>query len=397
MANLFDDDMDEFDNPFLAEADSAEKAEDAVPVAPVEVTPQSNPDLLGHEDIEKLFLTQFNGGHLPHAVVLSGAAGIGKLTLAYRLARFLLSQTEEAGPSLFGDPVQPESLYVPPDNPVFRRVASGGHADLMRIGLEFNEKTGKMQTEISVDTIRRIHSLVGSKSAEGGWRVVIVEDAEYMSLAAQNALLKVLEEPPSKTILILVTAQYGSLLPTVRSRCRMLPMHSLSEKNMNTLLDKFAPGMSSEQKTALGRLSEGSIGKALTYQSSGGMDVYKTLLKNIENLPQLDMEAIHSLSEKYGKRGAESSFDTAADIMLRWCGRLARLEARDQAIGDILSGDGAIFQKIMATYPPRYFLGAWDRLSKLFRLAEQSNLDKRQTLIDAFLILQKPDYTGPSL
>lgn len=392
MDSLFDDAEDDFDNSFAeSEVDAA------APPEAVEISPRTNPDLVGHEEVEKLLLDEFNAGRLPHALILSGPAGIGKATLAYRLVRFLLSQTEDQGPSLFGEPAKAESLHIAPDHPVFKRVASGGHADLLVVGREFDEKKGRMQESISVDTVRRINPFLRKTAAEGGWRAVIVEDAEDFNQNSQNALLKILEEPPRKTILVLCTSQPGSFLPTIRSRCRTIPMEPLSEKNIATLLNKFVPGLSGDQRTSLSRIGEGSIGRAMTFQVNDGLDVYKQLLKNVAMLPQVDMLAVHDLAEKFGKYGAENSYYTAAGILTRWAGRLARLEARNLPIGDILPGDGDIFQKLATLYPPRHFLGVWERLSQLFRQADQYNLDKRQTLINAFLVLQKPDFTGPNI
>ncbi|MCK5556163.1 MAG: ATP-binding protein, partial [Alphaproteobacteria bacterium] len=170
MASLFDDD----------ETDDIEKEADAA--VPVEVVPRANPDLSGHEDIEKSLLQDCLTGRLPHALVLAGSQGIGKATLAFRLARFLFSgraDQQEAG--LFGDDPPPVSLYVAPEHPVFHRVASSGHADLLTVEREFDEKKGCFKNNVSVESVRRIHPFVRMTAAEGGWRVVIVDGAEYLN------------------------------------------------------------------------------------------------------------------------------------------------------------------------------------------------------------------------
>lgn len=391
MSSLFADEEEEFDRSLGSEVDAA------APAAPVELTPRDNPDLLGHEDAEKALLDAFNAERLPHAIILAGPSGIGKSTLAYRLARFLLAQGETQEAGLFGEPEKPDTLYIAPDHPVFRRVASGGHADLLVVAREFDEKKGRMQNDIAVETVRRITPFLRKTAAEGGWRAVIVEDAEYLNANSQNALLKILEEPPKKTVLLLVTAQPGAFLPTIRSRCRTVNLDKLPETTIGRLLEKFVPGLALGDKTSLSRLAEGSFGRALEFQASDGLALYKSLLDRLATLPDLDLAAVHEQAEKLGKFGAEASYQTAAGILTRWCGRLARLEARGQDIADVLPGDAEIFRRLMASYPPRYFLDAYDRLSQLFADAEQYNLDKRQTLINAFLVLQKPGYTGPNI
>lgn len=392
MASLFAD--EEADDEAFDDSDIDSMVDAAAPEGGADITPRANPECLGHETIEKMLLADFNAGRMPHAIVLSGAPGIGKATLAYRLARFLLSQSEEAGASLFGDAAPPENLYVAPDHPVFRRVASGGHADLMTVEREFDEKRGRLKNDISVESVRRIHPFLRKTAAEGGWRVVIVDSAEHLNQSSQNALLKILEEPPKKTVLILTTAQPGGFLPTIRSRCRMIPMDGLSDEVMQELLDKFAPGLPPAQKSMLVTLAEGSLGRALQFHEDGGIALYQDLLQAASTLPELDLVLVHDLAEKFGKFGAERSFETACGILTGWCERITRLQARGLPIADVLPGDGTVFQRLTGIYPPRHFLETWEKLTKLFHQTDVYNLDKRQALITSFLMLQNPDHPG---
>lgn len=391
MVSLFAaDEMDDID-------DVIKDVDDAAPAAPVEVSPRSNPDFLGHEEVEKNLLRDHLSGRLPHALVLAGPPGIGKATLAFRLARFLLSQGEEQGAGLFGDVAPPTSLYVAPENPVFRRVAASGHADLVTIEREFDEKKGRFKNDISVESVRRIHPFLRMTAAEGGWRAVIVDSAEYLNTNSQNALLKILEEPPAKTVLILTTSQPGSFLPTIRSRCRMIHMEPLPEKVIGTLLDKFAPGLAVDEKVTLSRLAQGSIGKALQFHQDDGVALYKELLGVVSTVPDLDMLKVHALAEKLGKYGAEQSYNTAMEIITGWCDRQARAAARGQVAADVLPGDAEVFRTIEAAYPPGHFFRAWEKISQLVQQVETYNLDKKQAVMGAFLALQKPDWQGLGL
>jgi DNA polymerase-3 subunit delta' len=388
MVSLFEEEDDEFANKMAKEVD------DAAPPAPVDLTPRTNPDLLGHEAAEKALLADFNAGRLPHAIILAGLPGIGKATLAYRLARFLLSQ-EEQGAGLFGEPEKPASLYIKPDHPVARRVSSGGHADLVVVEREFDEKKGRLKQDISAESVRKITPFLRKTAAEGGWRIVIVDSAEYLNRTSQNALLKILEEPPAKTVLILTTTQPGAFLPTIRSRCRMVQLNPLSDAAVNVLLDKYSPGLPADEKAALCRLSEGSIGRALQFHQDKGVALYKELLTAVSALPKLDLAKAHDLADKLSR--SEQQYDTARDILTGWCQRLARAQARGTALSDVLPGDAAIFQKISAQYPERHFLQTWEKMSQLFQQVESFTLDKRQALLGSFLMLQKPDYPALSL
>lgn len=392
MASLFADEEELTDSEI---DDAGALADAAAPPEPEDITPRGNAECIGHEKIEKALLADFSAGRMPHAIILAGPPGIGKATLAYRLARFLLAQsTEDAGSSLFGDAAPPESLYVAPEHPAFRRVLSGGHADLMTVEREFDEKRGRLKNDISVETVRRIHPFLRKTAAEGGWRVVIVDSAEYLNQSSQNALLKILEEPPKKTVLILTTAQPGGFLPTIRSRCRMVPMAPLGEMQMSALLDRFAPGIAPAQKAMLAKLAEGSIGRALQFHADDGIALYQDLLKAAATLPELDMLLVHELADKFGKFGAERAFDTVCDILTGWCARLARLQARGLPLLDVLPGDSEVFQRLADIYPPQHFIETWEKLTRLFAQTDSYNLDKRQAIIASFQMLQNPNHPG---
>ncbi|MDI1226914.1 MAG: DNA polymerase III subunit delta' [bacterium] len=385
MASLFGDEeeVEKFD-------DAEAEADAAAPPEPVELSPKSNPDLLGHEAVEAALLADFNAGRMPHALILSGPSGIGKATLAYRIARFLFKQGggQEAG--LFGEPEKPSTLHVSAEDPVFRRVVSGGHADLVVVERELDEKKGKLKQDIPVDSVRDIKHKLHSKAAEGGWRVAIVDSAEYLNATGQNALLKVLEEPPSKTLLILTTSQPGSFLPTIRSRCRMVNMDPLPPATLAKLLEKFIPTIGDGEKDAISRYAEGSIGQALQFYADGGMALYGELLKTVSTIPALDIVALHNNAEKLSRE--EQKYETCRAILTGWCQRLAQVEARGTRVTDMMPGDGVILQKLLDQFPPRHFLLTWEKMSQMFRQAEWSNLDKRQALIGAFLMMQNPSH-----
>lgn len=385
MASLFAEEEDEFADKAMAEI------EEDLPPEAVELTPRSNPDFLGHEKVEEALLADFNAGRLPHAIVLSGPAGIGKATLAYRLAKFLLSQSDE-GAGLFGEPEKPTTLRLSPENPVFHRVVSGGHADLVTVEREFDEKKNRLKQDISAESARKITPFLRKTAAEGGWRIVLVDGAEYLNRASQNALLKILEEPPEKTLLMLTTSQPGAFLPTIRSRCRMVPMEALSDSVVSSLLDKFAPGISPEEKSALIRLCEGSIGTALQLHRDKGVALYKDLLGLLNTLPSLDVAKAHDLADKLSR--TEATYEASRAILTTWCQRAARAEARGQQLLDIMPGDAAIFAKISASFPPRHFLSTWEKMTQLFSQTENYILDKRQALLGAFLMLQNPGHAG---
>lgn len=386
MSGLFSDMEDDFDTM----ADAAMDDVDAGAASADPLTPRGNPDLFGHEAVEAQLLADFNAGRMPHAIIFAGAGGIGKATLAYRLARFVLSQADD-GDSLFGAPAVPETLAVDAKNEVFKRVASGGHADLLVIERAFDEKKGKLKKNISAEDARSIAPFLRKTAAEGGWRVVIVDGAEDLNSASQNALLKILEEPPSKALLILTTTQPGAFLPTIRSRCRMVNLKPLDDATVEKLLLRSHPSLSVQEKSILLRIGAGSIGKAQQFYADDGITVYKSLLAVAQNIPQIDMVQVHDIADKLG-RGSEDVFALVEEIMTGWCDHITRAAARGHAPVDILPGDSAIFTLWQSSFAPTHFLQAGDKLRQLFNACIRFNLDKRQTIISAFMVLQNPDH-----
>src|SRR4051794_26282473 len=224
--------------------------------------PRANPILLGHADAEATILDAICGGRIHHAWLITGPEGIGKATLAYRFARRLLA----------GKPAE-NSLALDPGHPVSRRVAAASHADMKTIERGINEKTKRLQAQIPVEKVREINGFMSLTPAEGGWRVVIVDGAEEMNAASANALLKILEEPPPRAILLLVCSAPGRLLPTIRSRCRRLRLVPLADEPMGRLLAQFLPQLDADERGRLSTLAEGSPGRALMLAEDEGLKI----------------------------------------------------------------------------------------------------------------------------
>ena len=302
---------------------------DRVPGAP---HPRDTPELIGQSAAEQSFLDAYNTGRLHHGWLMIGPRGTGKATLAYRIARFLLSQPMDDG-GMFGAPEKPTSLDTDPNHPVARRIAAGADPSLfvLRRGgagstendQKKNLEAGKFAKDIRVDDVRKLNGFFNFSSAEGGRRVVIVDAADEMNVQAANALLKRLEEPPENATLLLVTHQPSRLLPTIRSRCRELRLSPLNHDDMARALHQALPDTDLDQG-ALAALTSGSVGEAIRMTNLSGPAIYTELVRLFATMPRMDRARTLRLAEAAAQRGAEDKLDMLVDLIALLLARLAR-------------------------------------------------------------------------
>ncbi|WP_299657305.1 DNA polymerase III subunit delta' [uncultured Tateyamaria sp.] len=293
-----------------------------VPGAP---HPRETETLIGQDTAQQSFLDAFDTGRLHHAWLLTGPRGVGKATLAWRIARFLLATPDPDPNDMFGAPV-PTTLDVSPDHPVARRIAAGADPGLKSVHRTENEKTKRLRDQITIDDVRALGSFFQLSATDGGRRVVIIDAADEMNVNAANALLKMLEEPPARTTLLLICHQPSRLLPTIRSRCRTLRLGTLSATQMEQAMAQAGidPG---PDTAALSELSAGSVGDALRLSLLDGLKMYRDVIHLLGTLPNLDRARALALAEASAGRGAEEKLDllyTLIDVALS---RLARTGA----------------------------------------------------------------------
>lgn len=257
------------------------------------IAPRENPNLFGHEVAEQKFVADFEAGKLHHAYLITGPKGIGKATFAYRMARYVLAhgalkaQAVEQGPSLFGDalpaaePAKPE-LNMSPEDPLFRRIATGSHTDLLALAPAYDAKKGAEKATISIEESRKVPNFLSMTPAEGDWRVVVIDAVDQLTNQAANALLKILEEPPANALLLLVCHEPGAILPTIKSRCRQFALQPPSRQAFEQTLQTVAPLIDVTDYPALYALSYGSPGLAVTLTKHRTVPMYGGWLKALQ-------------------------------------------------------------------------------------------------------------------
>ncbi|MCX8501351.1 MAG: DNA polymerase III subunit delta' [Alphaproteobacteria bacterium] len=345
--------------------------------------PHQNTQLLGHEDAESLVLDAVGRGRLHHAWLISGMAGIGKATLAWRMARYLLAQSQppaEAGLGLLAEEppplAKPASLFVAAEHPDARMIAARSHPNLRFIERHDDQKTGKVKASIGVEQIRDLQGFFQTKAGESAHRIVIIDAVDDLTAQAQNSLLKMLEEPPSGAFLILVSHIPGRLLPTIRSRCRHLPMHPLPEAVMQRLLLQ-AEVPEETIKTAL-ILGEGSFGRALE-MISGGAEVYYTQI--LEQLTAPTSTGRRAIADQLAAAGGATELPLWGEVLDWLLTRLARQMVRPNRLD---APEFAAAQSLSRRLGLESVLEAAEECRKLLAEALELNLDRRQIVLEVF-------------
>lgn len=381
-AGLFDDDVPEDDT---WEPDEESGHDDALPPAPGLLPARLNPECLYHDGVEKNFLDSITAGTLPHALIFSGPKGIGKATMAFRLARFLLKNgtADAAQDSLFGDaPPPPTSLAVSPDDPVFIRVASGGHPDLLTL-----EKP-EDKDEINVETARKIAPFLRMTASMGGWRVVIVDDADTMNRNGQNAILKILEEPPKNALLILITHRPGMLLPTIRSRCRVIPFQTMTAEQVGAFIKRADPSLTQKDIEQLAYMAEGRPGHALEIMGQGGIEAVQTVTNLLSAWPNWDWVRIHNTADLFG-RGNDAAYQGFRDMFVWSFENLLRAKAVgrfDDVFGPLKIGG---IRALWNHYSLEGLSQICDTVRAHFDQVDHSSLDRRHGVLGAFPLIGK--------
>jgi DNA polymerase III subunit delta' len=325
--------------------------------------PRETGILIGHQEAERALLEAYRSGRLPHAWLIGGPPGIGKATLAYRMARFVLAHPDPASTAV----QSASSLAVDPSHPVFRQVAAQAHGDLLVLERTLTD-SGTLRSVITVDEVRRTVSFFGSTAGQGGWRVCIVDSADELQYPqASNALLKVLEEPPRRALFLVVSHAPGRLLPTIRSRCRRLDLRPLAEDDVaRAAAAAIGRGEDEPEIRQAAAAADGSVAKALSFLSGPGLALREQVQKLLATLPAPNPKSLHALGDALWND--DEAFDAFVDTVREW------LEAR------------------LRTQPPEprrlaRVAAAWEKISRSVSDVDEFNLDRKPLVFFVFGLL----------
>jgi DNA polymerase III subunit delta' len=327
--------------------------------------PRETADLYGHRDAETALLNAYRSGRIPHAWLIGGAQGIGKATLAYRMARYVLTHPNPLAPSV----QRAETLAVDPADPVARQVSNGAHGGLLVLERSLNDR-GVMRTVITVDETRETISFFGSTAAVDGWRVCIVDTVDELNPNAANALLKILEEPPQRSLFLLVSHSPARALPTILSRCRKLPLRPLATDDVIRAAAQAANMAANDPAlTEAAEAAEGSVARAITLLGGDALKLQQRTAALLATLPHVDPRELHALGDALGgsDRVALAAFVDGVD---RWIGEKLR------------AGDANANLPRLARLAE-----VWEKIIRAARDTEAYNLERKPLVFSVFGML----------
>ncbi len=330
--------------------------------------PRETYDLIGHGKAEAQFLAARSSGRLHHAWLISGPKGVGKATLAYRMIRTMLGvQT-----------LLPSSLDVAATDPAAQRIEAQGHGNLFVLRRPYNEKTKKLRTEIPVDVVRSMNSFFESTPAEDGFaRIALIDTMDEMNRNAENAILKMLEEPPENALIILLANSPGRLLPTIRSRCLSLSLRPVASAEIKPWLVSKSSEPEAIIDAAIG-LSRGGPGKAVTLSQNADF-VLKPLTRFLASLERGDATADHILSNMLAARDKTAAralfWDCLQDILQAQASYAVTGEWPSELVGAL--------KPLPTTKPPEVWMALWQKIRDWQGVESAINMDKKTVMLTA--------------
>ena len=335
--------------------------------------PTSSSRLVGHTEAWETFLKSKKDNKIHHAWLLTGPKGIGKATFCWKVAENLLNEAIISENNKFSD-----ITHTSPQHKVFL------------CERQFDNKTNRLKKVITVDEVRRLKSFFSMSSTDKKWRIAIVDSADDLSKSASNALLKILEEPPSKSIFLVVANQVGRIQATIRSRCRTLTFDKLQSGEIEQVLKDLNYDMTSlsdADKHILAIISEGSVGMTINTINSGGISMFKQCLEILEDYPYFNRSKIHDLAETISND--DEKFRFFSSVLLLVISRITLLSARMKYLKAV-DQEILVIKKLPQTDNLIHRLAELhSKLSQLFLSCLELNLYSSNKIVSAFIDIEE--------
>ena len=336
----------------------------------------------GHQRPQRALLDAFSSGSMHHAWIFTGAEGIGKATQAYRFARYVMAENARAAGA------EPDDIMSDPSLATNRQIAAMSNPGIFTVRRIWNEKTKKLSTVIPVDEVRRIRGFLQHTSAQGAWRIIIVDRADDLNISAANALLKSLEEPPENCLFLLMSSDPGRLLPTIRSRCRTLEFTPLDQAALDKAVRSVMaaegdPAASIEPR--LLALAEGRVRRYLALASGDGIKYYDALLDLISAMPKFDENKLLKISDQLSAPAAIQSFEVFYDLFFSLLARIIRAAATGEGL---FENEREPCSRIVNDTALAHWAGLWETIAADKAEVVRLNLDRKSFVLETFYRMQ---------
>lgn len=333
------------------------------------IEPAANPVLIGHAAALDRFVAAWRAGRPPHAWLLTGPRGVGKATLAWRLARLWLA----------GDP--DHAAGQDPQDRTFRLVASGAHPDLVRLAPRHKGLVRGRRAELEAETVREALRALQLTGLAGHRRVCVIEDGEAaLNAEGENALLKLLEEPPPGLLFLIVVQRPGLLPATIASRCARLNLRPLEPSAMHRALDLLLPDLPRERRARLEELAEGCPGRAVEAERNGWLETYATFLDRLERAGS-ELAAALAATDLLVERARAEGVPAAVELLATFLRRCARTAAGKGPAVELADGETARLARRAQALGLDRCGALWDKLAVLAAGVEAANLDPVQAFL----------------
>lgn len=335
--------------------------------------PVENPVCIGHDAILDLLAARYAEGRMHHAWLLTGPLGIGKATLAARFAGHVFRHPDPAfAPGRYLAPAQ--------GDPVEAKVARGAHPNLLHLRRPWSEKDKKFRQDLTVDEIRRTVSFFGTAAGAAGWRVAIVDTADDLNANAANALLKALEEPPPRTLFLVLAHTPKGQIATIRSRCVKLPVRPLPPEQVVTALERLGFGADTEpaELRLAAALADGSVRRAILLLRDDGLELYARFVALVRDAAAPDWAAVHDLAGELSPVAAQDRYRLFLEMVHDFVAR--RLRGEPEPAGWAMPSGGI---SGLARW-----VEVWEKTRRSAELADEYNLDRKQVVLNLFAALK---------
>ena len=353
---------------------------------PFFLKPENNPYLIGHEESESLIVNLYKKNKLNNTWLISGPSGMGKATLAYRMIRYIFAHDSLKTGSHNKDGHGP--LYVDKNNEIFLKVSSSSHHNLLVINGSAGEDENFLTEKIKIEEIRKVNNFLHMTSGQKGYRIVFVDNIDLMNKNAGNALLKIIEEPPKKSLIVLTTSFPSRILPTIRSRSRIIKIKPLNSNNFSKVMDLANTNVDDGLLHYLYEVTSGSPGKAIDIIKNDGIEIHKKIKELIFNLTEDNTLAIQEVINTTPKERFDKQYISIFQLLSFFLNKALKFKFSVQTKSLIKEDEEKFYVNLLKKFNVPEILNIKEKIEELYAKSISLNLNKKQIILSSILLLK---------